>query len=91
MPPTPTDRPRLSKITLDLHKCVTHLFASWQLEVDSPISINLRQCAQGRADRKAWQELQWRAEGFKNGMRATADAKRRLARAVGRFLDGVRR
>ncbi|TNY20239.1 hypothetical protein DMC30DRAFT_447229 [Rhodotorula diobovata] len=84
------DRPRLSKITLDLHKCVTHLFASWQLEVDSPISINLRQCAQGRADRKAWQELQWRAEGFKNGMRATADAKRRLARAVGRFLDGVR-
>jgi len=85
-----TDRPALSKLTVSLHKTIVHLDASWELELARAVSIDLRRTAQNHADRAAWHELQWRAEAFRSGMRATADAARRLARETARFLDGVR-
>ncbi|BGP37980.1 hypothetical protein JCM10449v2_001907 [Rhodotorula kratochvilovae] len=81
--------PRLAKPTADTHSCLLRLHAAWEVEFRRPLTVTLRRLAQ-TGDRKAWQELQWRAEGFAQGMRATLDARRRLAREVGRLLDGVR-
>ncbi|GAA6008974.1 hypothetical protein JCM10207_004050 [Rhodosporidiobolus poonsookiae] len=74
----------------DSATCFERLASAWAVEEEAFVSRDLRRRAQEKADRSTWNCLQWRAEGFRSGIKASLEMRVYLIQGLAKYLHVTR-